>query len=117
MLIGTPVHGPADPAVAHQLPQRITEEVEGTAAIKQNIRGFIEELNNSWMLDLLNKHKVKRTAKLSPAPAKKKQPAASKIKPERRKQGLMCLNKELLCLNALADNLHSNFETHQHRDL
>ena len=41
-------------------------------ALLQKIRGFIEELNNNWMLDLLNKHKVKRNPKSSPAPVRKK---------------------------------------------
>lgn len=87
------------------------------SALLQNIRGFIEELNNSWMLDLLNKHKVKPTPKAAPAPTKKKEPAQSKVKPEKRKQGLLYLNKELMCLNSLTDNLHNNYEVHRHREL
>jgi len=44
------------------------------------------------MLELLNKHKVNRMPKPTPILSKKKQPH-SKIKPEKRKQGLLYLNK------------------------
>lgn len=60
----------------------------------QNMRDFIEELNNSWMLDLLNQQKSKKS-KTKHKNIPKKKPVSKQQTPrsDKRKEGLQHLNK------------------------